>query len=796
MSFMFAPTNALSSFRKSSNTSSAFIQRKCACGSKTASLTEECEECQQKKLQRHSLTVNEPNDRYEQEADRAANAIISGKGLPFNISPVSNSNVQREEPPKEKTDEEKYKEGAKKLGEAFLETPIGKQILERIKQDKLVKGATDFIGTLPGKIITGASAVGAVSALAAAHKELPAQIPEIPLDFLTPGLSVNITYNGPLDKPTDAAISFKFTEQAPKAAVGQKPPVSEADKFRAETARIAADQARFRASLKYPPGSPEDLQQKAEDEAIKNAAARYNSGPDVDAIIKKYPALARPNTPSGLQLTPPTFNPLGYLPPSLFGDQFKFNQPGETKKKEDEPTVQRKAVNNGSVEAAPPAVEKTIQSAGQPLDRATLNFMETRFGHDFSQVRIHADAEAAASAKSVNASAYTVGKDIVFGTGQYSPRTQEGRRLLAHELTHVVQQQVGVVSRRVQRASIPYRQVTWDDFKGAVPADPVWAAETSSGFVFPAWNAKVDITDTKVECEVKKQKSTKHTAKASIDPSVFDAVKATMDQDKSWVQSKYKKPEDYCKKDVVTNCEAEIKKQTDAAKSTCDQDLVPCQEAFDNGKTRYSIEVGGKSIEATSKDECSSKLIPECVQAVSKNIFYELKDAAKKSVVKVTTKAECSTDKFKEDCTKHYTNLSAQLLKHEQGHFDISNVMAGKAQADLKTKSASFTATATECGKVQANNEAIKQFKALDPSTKINERGQAWLDLKDKAHKDYDDKTDHGLKPTEQAAWEKDIAAGLPAYDLNKPAAPTTVAPVAPVTPNPGAVMADAPLPP
>ena len=269
-----------------------------------------------------------------------------------------------------------------------------------------------------------------------------------------------------------------------------------------------------------------------------------------------------------------------------------------------------------------------------------------------------------------------------------------------------------------------------------------------------------------------------------------------MDQDKSWVQSKYKKPEDYCKKDVVTNCEAEIKKQTDAAKSTCDQDLVPCQEAFDNGKTRYSIEVGGKSIEATSKDECSSKLIPECVQAVSKNIFYELKDAAKKSVVKVTTKAECSTDKFKEDCTKHYTNLSAQLLKHEQGHFDISNVMAGKAQADLKTKSASFTATATECGKVQANNEAIKQFKALDPSTKINERGQAWLDLKDKAHKDYDDKTDHGLKPTEQAAWEKDIAAGLPAYDLNKPAAPTTVAPVAPVTPNPGAVMADAPLPP
>ena len=70
--------------------------------------------------------------------------------------------------------------------------------------------------------------------------------------------------------------------------------------------------------------------------------------------------------------------------------------------------------------------------------------MESRFGHDFSQVRVHRDAKAAESARAVNALAYTVGEDVVFGTGQYAPGSSTGQRLLAHELTHVV--------RRVKRS--------------------------------------------------------------------------------------------------------------------------------------------------------------------------------------------------------------------------------------------------------------------------------------------------------------------------------------------------------
>jgi hypothetical protein len=88
----------------------------------------------------------------------------------------------------------------------------------------------------------------------------------------------------------------------------------------------------------------------------------------------------------------------------------------------------------------PPIVHEVLRSAGQPLDEQTRSLMEPRFGHDFSQVRVHTDGLAAESAKAVNAVAYTVENNIVFGAGRYGPRTRVGQTLLLHELTHVVQQ--------------------------------------------------------------------------------------------------------------------------------------------------------------------------------------------------------------------------------------------------------------------------------------------------------------------------------------------------------------------
>lgn len=94
----------------------------------------------------------------------------------------------------------------------------------------------------------------------------------------------------------------------------------------------------------------------------------------------------------------------------------------------------------GETAGVPSIVHEVLGSSGKPLDGEMRDLMESRFGHDFSRVRVHTDAKAADSAHAIDALAYTTGRDVVFGAGQYAPGTADGIRLLAHELTHVVQQ--------------------------------------------------------------------------------------------------------------------------------------------------------------------------------------------------------------------------------------------------------------------------------------------------------------------------------------------------------------------
>jgi hypothetical protein len=107
------------------------------------------------------------------------------------------------------------------------------------------------------------------------------------------------------------------------------------------------------------------------------------------------------------------------------------------------PTLQRLALGGFDPAAVPPLVHEVVGSPGSPLEPATRAEMQARLGHDFSQVRVHTDQRAAESARAVNALAYTVGRHVVLGAGQYAPRTVAGRRVLAHELAHVVQQEGG-----------------------------------------------------------------------------------------------------------------------------------------------------------------------------------------------------------------------------------------------------------------------------------------------------------------------------------------------------------------
>jgi hypothetical protein len=170
--------------------------------------------------------------------------------------------------------------------------------------------------------------------------------------------------------------------------------------------------------------------------------------------------------------------------------------------------LQRSASGGAAPAAVPPIVGQVLGSAGRPLDAPTRSLMELRFGHDFSRVRVHDDATAAESARAVNAKAYTVGQDIVFAAGQYSPQAPSGSHLLAHELAHTVQQsglqrypdklevaELGRDGRLEREAELAARSV----LQGAPPAvalrPPVqavqraaWGHECPAGEVVPANN--------------------------------------------------------------------------------------------------------------------------------------------------------------------------------------------------------------------------------------------------------------------------------------------------------------------
>jgi hypothetical protein len=138
----------------------------------------------------------------------------------------------------------------------------------------------------------------------------------------------------------------------------------------------------------------------------------------------------------------------------------------------------RRAAEKDDLLGVPPIVHEVLHSPGQPLDSDTRTFFEPRLGHDFSQVRVHTGAMAAESAREVKALAYTVGQDMVFGAGMYSPTRAVGQKLLAHELTHVMQQAGNLLQRTPDSAALK----EFDDRVAALRKLPAFiAAKTKPG---------------------------------------------------------------------------------------------------------------------------------------------------------------------------------------------------------------------------------------------------------------------------------------------------------------------------
>ncbi len=372
------------------------------------------------------LRIGSPSGTLEREADRAADAVVSGgsaRGYSFEKiqighvqrQPAADASAATPAPANQPAPQpNNYGEAAGKFAEAMLKTDVGKKLLDAAKNDPLAKDAEAFWNTLAGKVVTGAAAAGAVSALAATHTPLPAQIPEIPLDIVRPGLKVKLTYEGPVNRPTKAMITFSYTPQGDK----KSSPQVEAKNYRAETARIAADLDKFRAGMTYKPGSAEAKQQEADKKMWDSYMTRKLGA--IAGLGDRSWAPASATTPA----------------PKSGG----AGQSSDSDREQKPAVMQRKAAGAVDAGPAPAIVDQVLRSSGRPLEKATRDYFEPRFGCDFSKVRVHTGAQAAESARAVHAHAYTVGNNIAFASGLYAPESSQGRRLLAHELAHTVQQ--------------------------------------------------------------------------------------------------------------------------------------------------------------------------------------------------------------------------------------------------------------------------------------------------------------------------------------------------------------------
>ena len=425
------------------------------------------------------------------------------------------------------------------------------------------------------------------------------------------------------------------------------------------------------------------------------------------------------------------------------------------------PQVQRLGPAGPGAGAAPPVVHEALSAPGRALEPAVRGDMERRFAHDFSRVRVHTGPTAERSAGAVHAHAYTVGSDVVFAAGRYAPGTHEGRRLLAHELTHVVQQSGGghhgPGNATVQRNSVsppvrgphededaaearrraeegahgaavetvsgtlqrqpddefwrldvfggpapsperdriraetqttveecmaqagpdpdectPSRALTWADFSGSVPAGSTFGALTASGLRERAINV----------------------ARRRCDPTAAalksKAVQAQFTPSSSWVKPMFANPSSL----------------TDTG---CNTPIADCTSWIGGNPG------GTWALDTSPSTTCPASAVPRGDTA--------------------TSVPQCTTV-VGTDCTDRAAAESARLLRHEQGHFNITCAMARKANAMTYTDAtfpALLTAAQTRLSQVQGN---------------------------------YDTQTNHGCNAGQQSTWETAISGGLPAVTI------------------------------
>lgn len=326
----------------------------------------------------------------------------------------------------------------------------------------------------------------------------------------------------------------------------------------------------------------------------------------------------------------------------------------------------------------------------------------------------------------------------------------------------------------LQLKKIDHRQLTWADFKGKASSKSKYDAATKSDCHDPEIGKntpqadKLAAVDTGEACKNGKKDDTKFKVDIKIDPANIK-VKAYMWQEKSWAKpwvKDQKAREKTCQSGLVKDCETAFsksyakiaeKRKKEAAKATTD-----CKKAFKEGSTAYTVTINDKEITANSAGECAKPLGTEVGKeyeaAAKKSVTWTAKMAEKEATV--ASKADCKTTFLNECANKLYTAAAAELLGHEQGHFDITNVLVGKIESALHNLIATFETEVVTCGEKQALTKAKKVLKA-NVSKLSKEYKKQYKALK-KVQDSYDAETVHGKVVDKQAEWVEKIGEGLP----------------------------------
>lgn len=205
------------------------------------------------------------------------------------------------------------------------------------------------------------------------------------------------------------------------------------------------------------PGTPLKIQTKL---TVSHSGDQYEQEADhvANAVMAGYPRpighISKGIQPmlSRMEVSPEYF---GISPEDQADSMLRSEGAAVVKSPGTRPTEKMQRKSTGNAGTVTPHFEQSLQQAvhhgGEALSPSSRSFMESRFGHDFSSVQVHSDALANTLAREVNARAFTVNKNIFFARSEYQPTSHEGQRLLAHELTHVLQQSEGRISRQIQR---------------------------------------------------------------------------------------------------------------------------------------------------------------------------------------------------------------------------------------------------------------------------------------------------------------------------------------------------------